>query len=116
MFFQLGTENKRTSRDKKSRKKSVHVCLFIYARGAGQVTYADGQSSHISLTDHYVLVILPSMVRLRRLELAGIGLVQAVSNWLELARVGLDQIKRGKELQQLRIIRFIIVPSGRHCY
>ena len=53
MCFQLGMENKRRWRDKTERRAGKELGkedrLFIYARGARQVTCADGQSSQISL-------------------------------------------------------------------
>lgn len=62
---------------------------------------------------------VPSMVRLRPRSGVWTWLEMAWFRRLEMAGVGLDlimEIDRGKELQQLRTIRFVIVPPGGYCY
>jgi hypothetical protein len=73
----------RTKERREGRAGKEYSCLF-YARGARQVTCADGQSSHISLTDRYSTCLLSKYGEIAapkwHLELAGIGLVQASGN------------------------------------
>jgi hypothetical protein len=66
----------------KERREIRYSCLFIYARGARQVTCADGQSSHISLLSKYGEIAARKwhleMAWFRRLEMAGVAWIRYI--------------------------------------
>jgi hypothetical protein len=107
MRFPLGMENNecREIRQKEDPEKSPRVSESVHlCKRRQQVTCADRQSSHISMHAKRSLCL-----SYKNGEIAAASSAEARRR-LESPDLDQTEINRGKELQQLRTIRFIIVP------